>query len=306
MILKNPFGVVLNDTIMKILVTGSEGQLGNELRDIFEIQAPGSVVCVDRAELDITDPVAVKSFLTTNEFTHIINCAAYTAVDRAEEEKLECAAINIQGIENLASLADELDIKILHISTDYIFDGNASHPYTESSKPNPLSVYGTTKRKGETALLALAPQSIIIRTGWLYSPYGHNFLKTILARAKEGNQLRVVSDQIGTPTYAADLAQIIATIIFNGQWLAGIYNFSNEGVASWYDFAVAILEEAGYSADSDIILPITTTDYPTAASRPAFSVLDKSKIKATFGINIPHWHSSLRQCIKRLSNITNG
>lgn len=230
---------------MKILVTGANGQLGLELREVLEAAHPGITTYVDHKALDITDRAATEAFLRAGEFTHIINCAAYTAVDRAEEEKLKCASVNIDGVTNLARLADELGTKIMHISTDYVFDGRTYRPYTESDKVNPMSQYGTTKRKGETALLGLAPESIIIRTGWLYSPHGKNFVKTILRLSETEPSLRVVCDQIGTPTYALDLAKAIATIIFARQWTPGIMNFSNEGVCSWYDFAVAIQRIAG-------------------------------------------------------------
>ena len=287
---------------MNILVTGSKGQLGNELREVLEAAHEGITVYVDRDELDITDSAAVEAFIRRGEFTHIVNCAAYTAVDRAEDEKSACAAINIDGISNIARCAEDFGIKIIHISTDYVFDGMSYQAYTESDKVNPMSQYGTTKRKGETALLALAPESIIIRTSWLYSPYGHNFVKTILAKGATEKTLNVVCDQIGTPTYAADLAQAIETILFTNQWVPGIVNFSNEGVCSWYDFAVAIVQAAGYDCK---VLPIKTEEYPTPAKRPAFSVLDKSRFKATYGTTIPHWHDSLLRCLSRIENCHN-
>lgn len=283
---------------MKILVTGADGQLGRELRDVLEARRPGITVYADRNDLDITDRTATEEFLRNGDFSHVINCAAYTAVDRAEEEKLECAAVNIDGVTNLARLADELGTKIVHISTDYVFDGHTYRPYTESDKVNPVSQYGTTKRKGETSLLGLAPESIIIRTGWLYSPHGKNFVKTILEKSKTEPFLRVVSDQIGTPTYAADLAEAIATIVFARQWTPGIINFSNEGVASWYDFAVAIQRIAGIG--NCPIKPISTVDYPTPAQRPNYSVLDKSRYRATYSTPIPHWEESLARCLARM------
>lgn len=283
---------------MKILVTGSRGQLGRELKLVLERRAPGASVYVDRDELDLTDRDAVENFLAHGDFTHVINCAAYTAVDRAEEEKLECAAANIDAVANIARMADDLGIRIIHLSTDYVFDGQSCRPYTEGDKVSPVSQYGTTKRKGETVLLGLAPESVIIRTGWLYSPFGRNFVKTILGRAASQPVLKVVSDQIGTPTYAADLAEAIATIIFNQQWVPGIVNFSDEGVASWYDFAVAILRNAGNTACQ--VVPICSADYPTAATRPFYSVLDKNKFKAIYGVTIPHWETSLVRCLERI------
>ncbi len=283
---------------MKILVTGSRGQLGRELKIVLEERAPGITVYVDRDELDLTDRDAVENFLTHGDFSHVINCAAYTAVDRAEEEKLECAAVNIDAVANIARRADDLGIKIIHLSTDYVFDGKACRPYAEGDKVSPVSQYGTTKRKGETVLLGLAPDSIIIRTGWLYSPFGRNFVKTILAKAAEQPVLKVVNDQIGTPTYAADLAQAIATVVFNQQWVPGIINFSDEGVASWYDFAVAILRNSGI--ESCAVVPVGSADYPTAATRPFYSVLNKSKFKAIYGVSIPHWEASLVKCLERI------
>ncbi len=283
---------------MKILVTGSRGQLGRELKLVLERRAPGASVYVDRDELDLTDRDAVENFLAHGDFTHVINCAAYTAVDRAEEEKLECAAANIDAVANIARMADDLGIRIIHLSTDYVFDGQSCRPYTEGDKVSPVSQYGTTKRKGETVLLGLAPESVIIRTGWLYSPFGRNFVKTILGKAASQPVLKVVSDQIGTPTYAADLAEAIATIIFNQQWVPGIVNFSDEGVASWYDFAVAILRNAGNTVCQ--VVPICSADYPTAATRPFYSVLDKNKFKAIYGVTIPHWETSLVRCLERI------
>lgn len=283
---------------MKILVTGANGQLGRELRNVLEEWKSGITTYADIEELDITDRKATEAFLRAGEFTYIINCAAYTAVDRAEEEKLQCAAVNIDGITNLARLADELGTKIIHISTDYVFDGRTYRPYTESDKVNPVSQYGTTKRKGETSLLGLAPDSIIIRTGWLYSPYGRNFVKTIMKLCASEQSLRVVCDQVGTPTYALDLAKAIVTIISARQWTPGIINFSNEGVCSWYDFAIAIQRIA--SLPGCKIRPCHTSDYPTPAQRPFYSVLDKSRFRATYSTPIPHWEESLTHCINRL------
>lgn len=286
---------------MKILVTGSKGQLGRELQRELELRAPGCTVFIDIEDLDLTDRQAVETYMHAGDFSHIINCAAYTAVDRAEEQKLQCSAANVDAVSNIARLADELGFKIIHISTDYVFDGNSCRPYREIDKPEPLSVYGVTKRKGETALIGLAPDSMIIRTGWLYSPHGHNFVKTMLELGRKTAPLRVVADQIGTPTYAADLAAAITEIVLSGHWTPGIFNYSNEGVASWYDFAVATLEYAGMPGRAEAIVPIPSADFPQAATRPCFSVLDKSKIKATYGIKIPHWQASLRRCLDRIN-----
>ena len=285
---------------MKILVTGANGQLGRELRNVLESEIPGKTIYTDIAELDLTDAKGVDDFFKKNDISHVVNCAAYTAVDKAEEEKLECAAININAVKNLANAADAIGAKIIHISTDYVFDGTAHRPYKESDKVNPISQYGTTKRKGETALFALAPESIIIRTSWLYSPYGNNFVKTMLRLGSEQSKIKVVSDQIGTPTYALDLARAIYTVLMSHQWVEGIFHFSNEGVCSWYDFAKSIHRIAGI--DKCEIKPIPTEEYPSAASRPFYSVLDKTRIKATYGVKAPYWEDSLIECIKRINN----
>ncbi len=283
---------------MKILVTGANGQLGNELHGLLEQEMPGMTTYVDIADLDLTDASAVKAYLSKGNFSHLINCAAYTAVDRAEEQSGLCAAVNTDAVGNIARDAEELGLKIIHISTDYVFDGTSHRPYTESDKVNPTSQYGATKRKGETALLALAPDSIIIRTAWLYSPYGNNFVKTMLRLGQTNDTIRVVADQIGTPTYALDLAKAILTILKSQQWVPGIFHFSDEGVASWYDFATAIHRIAGTKGCK--VLPIPTKDYPTPATRPMYSVLDKTRIKATYGIEIPHWEVSLAHCLTRI------
>lgn len=284
---------------MKILVTGCNGQLGREMHNILEEKLPGITLYTDVQHLDITDAAAVKKFIHDSDITHIVNCAAYTNVDRAEEDKLMCSAVNVNAVKNLALAADEIGAKVIHISTDYVFDGTAHRPYRESDKVNPISQYGTTKRAGETALLALAPDSIIIRTAWLYSPYGKNFVKTMIRLGKEQPEIRVVGDQIGTPTYAKDLAQAIYTILTSQQWVPGIYHYTDEGVASWYDFTKAIHRLAGIKGCT--VKPIPTEDYPTAAVRPSYSVLDKTCIRATYGVKTPHWEESLEDCIKRLN-----
>lgn len=282
---------------MKILVTGASGQLGMELRTELEKSFPSCAVYTDHDTLDITDAKAVEAFVTNNDITHIVNCAAYTAVDKAEEEKMQCARINTDAVKNIALAADAAGAKVIHISTDYVFDGTNHRPYRESDKVNPISQYGTTKRKGETSLLALSPEAIIIRTAWLYSSYGKNFVKTMLRLGKENREVRVVCDQVGTPTYARDLARAIAKVLKSQQWVAGIYHFTDEGAASWYDFAKAIFRIAGMKVK---VVPIPTEDYPTPASRPAYSILDRTRIKATYGVEIPHWEESLSDCIGRL------
>lgn len=284
---------------MKILVTGANGQLGNELRLLLPEALP-DVTCLftDVADLDLTDAAAVRRYVEDRDVTHIVNCAAYTAVDKAEEDKAACTAVNVDAVKNLAMAADVRGAKVIHISTDYVFDGRAWRPYRESDKVNPCSHYGTTKRAGETALLALAPDSIIIRTAWLYSPFGHNFVKTMLERGREGRALRVVSDQIGSPTSAANLAKAIVCVLRSPQWVPGIYHYVDSGVASWYDFAKAVHREAGITESH--VEPIPTEDYPTAASRPFFSVLDTTRIRLTYGVESPYWLDSLKDCISRI------
>lgn len=285
----------------KILVTGSNGQLGREVLRALEargLRAEGA----GHAELDITDAEAVNAMLQQGQYSHVVNCAAYTAVDDAEEQKALCKQVNVQGVENIARAAEACDAKVLHISTDFVFDGTATAPYGEGAKPNPLSVYGSTKRRGETALLGLAPESIVIRTGWLYSAGGNNFVTKILAAARAGKQLEVVDDQIGTPTSAAELAGAIAHILAHPQWNPGIYHYSQEGLASRYDFAVAILLAAGMEAAAAAVVPVHTADNPRPALRPAYSVLDKKRIRATYGIRTGHWLAPLQHCVKAIIN----
>lgn len=285
---------------MKILITGANGQLGREMRNVLETEYPGNTIYTDIDELDLTNAKSVNLYLQKNEFTHVVNCAAYTAVDRAEDEKYQCALLNVDAVKNLALAADSIGAKIIHISTDYVFDGTAHRPYKESDKVNPISQYGTTKRAGETALLALAPNSIIIRTAWLYSPYGKNFVKTMMKLGKEKKQINVVYDQIGSPTYAKDLAVAIYRILRSQQWIEGIFNYTNFGVTSWYDFTKSIHRIAGINQCD--VHPIPTEDYPTAASRPFYSVLDTKKIRDAYNVEIPYWEDSLRDCINRINN----
>ena len=282
---------------MKILITGANGQLGTELHEILEREFPGQTLYTDVQELDLTNAKAVDSYVANNEITHIVNCAAYTAVDRAEEEKMLCAAVNTDAVKNLAMAADANGAQLIHISTDYVFDGTNHRPYRESDKVNPISQYGTTKRKGETLLLALAPQAIIIRTAWLYSAHGNNFVKTMLRLADSQPEIKVVCDQIGTPTFARDLARAVVKVLQSHQWVPGIYHFTDEGAASWYDFAKAIFRIAGKDVK---VTPIPTEDYPTPASRPSYSILDRTRIKATYGIEIPHWEEALADCLRQL------
>lgn len=284
---------------MKILVTGCNGQLGLEMRTVLEELVPGQTVYTDIDTLDLTDAKAVETFVTKHEFTHIVNCAAYTNVEKAEEEKALCTQINVDAVKNLANAASNVGARILHISTDYVFDGKSWHPYRESDKVNPLSQYGTSKRQGETALIALAPEAVIVRTAWLYSPHGHNFVKTMLKLGNATMPLSVVSDQVGTPTYALDLARAAAKIVMSRQWVPGIYHFTNAGVASWYDFAKAIFRISGNKSVK--VNPIPSEDYPTVAIRPSYSVLDTQRIRATYGVETPYWEESLEHCLNRMN-----
>ncbi len=287
---------------VKILVTGANGQLGTELHAVLEATMPGISTYTTKETLDVTDREATKRFIADGEYTHIINCAAYTSVDRAEVEPALCLKVNSEGVGNLASVAYENGIKIIHISTDYVFDGSSCRPYQEADKVNPTSTYGTSKRKGEMVLLSLCPDAIILRTSWLYSPHGRNFVKTMLRASVEHKNVNIICDQVGTPTSAKDLAAAISTIIQAKQWVPGIYHFSDEGVCSWYDFAKAIFRLAGVK--SCTVTPISTDDYntenTTAAIRPPYSVLDKQRIKKTYGLTIPHWEESLSECIETL------
>lgn len=286
---------------MKVLITGSNGQLGNELRLRSHDIHADEVEFVDIDELDITDAAAVEAMLKSGEYTHLVNCAAYTNVDKAEADHSSCYSVNSDALTVIGKLASAYGVKVIHISTDYVFNGQGYKPYNESDKADPISVYGLTKRNGEKALLAFCDDAIIVRTSWLYSSTGKNFVKTMLSIAKAATQIRVVSDQIGSPTYAGDLADAIVSILNAKKWVPGIFHFSNEGVCSWYDFAKAIFRLAGVERD---VVPVTTDEYPTAARRPHYSVLDKSKIKKIYGLVIPHWEESLHKCVDILCNDT--
>ena len=279
-----------------LLITGANGQLGNELRNLLADRREFNSFFTDIDSLDITDAKAVYHFIESNKIDTIVNCAAYTAVDKAEDDMVLCAKLNVDAVGNIAGAAKNYGARVIHVSTDYVFDGYNYQPYTEDDDTNPKTTYGTTKRDGEKMLLKIAPDSIIVRTAWLYSPYGKNFVKTMLKLGAEKDSLNVVCDQIGTPTCAADLAAAIMSIITHEEWIPGIYHFSDEGVCSWYDFTKAIHRIAGISSCK--VKPVKSKEYPTRAIRPLYSVLDKSKIKQTFGIEIPHWEESLEKCIK--------
>lgn len=286
-----------------ILVTGAYGQLGNEVRILSANYPEYNFMFTDVDSLDITDKDELIDFVTGNDIRYIINCAAYTAVDKAEDDTELCEKINATAVKNLGLAAAEAGAGIIHVSTDYVFDGTSCRPYTEDMPTKPCSVYGKTKLKGEKNLLKACPNAIIIRTAWLYSPFGNNFVKTMIKLGSERESLNVIFDQVGTPTYALDLADAILkamnqTIDTNHE-KGGVYHFSNEGVCSWYDFTIKIHEIAGIKTCK--VNPIETKDYPTKAARPHYSVLNKSKIKQTFNITIPHWEASLKDCIKELS-----
>lgn len=279
-----------------LLITGANGQLGRCLKDLL---GENGALYTDAAELDITQEEAVRAFGAAHELTGIINCAAYTNVDKAEDEPELARRINALGPENLAKLAAEKDIPLVHISTDYVFEGTANQPIAEKAVPNPLGVYGKTKREGEENILKYAKTAVILRTAWMYSPYGKNFLKTMLTLGTKKDEIRVVADQFGTPTYAPHLAEAIVRMLpqikRNTQ---EIYHFTDEGAATWYDFAHYILKTAGSACR---VLPIATRDYPTKAMRPPFSVLDKSKIKRDFNLAISHWTKGVEECLTKLS-----
>lgn len=283
----------------KILVTGSNGQLGSELKEL-SCDNKNEFVFTDVEELDITDIEASRSFLKNSGFNYIINCAAYTAVDRAENDTELAYKVNVLAAKNLAILSKELNISLVHISTDFVFDGTKSTPYVETDHVNPLSVYGKTKLEGEKEIIKNTDRAVIIRTSWLYSFYGNNFVKTMIRLGKEKEQLNVIFDQTGTPTYAKDLASVILKIIEKDPVTGTeIYHYSNEGVASWYDFAKSIMDNAELNC---IVKPIETKNYPTPAKRPHYSVLNKSKIKEQFSVDIPHWQDSLKNCMKLLGH----
>lgn len=283
---------------MKILVTGANGQLGQALSNRLESVMPGITTYADRATLELTDADAVCRYVEEGQFTHIVNCAGYTAVDLAESEAQKCRAANVVAVGNLATAARNGEVKMIHISTDYVFDGTRNVPYTESDRVNPLSEYGRSKRSGEMLMLDTAPEGIIIRTAGLYSQWGRNFVKTIRSLAMRGEKAKVVIDQLVAPTYAPDLAAAITDILNSPRWIGGIFNYSNMGITSWYDIAVEIYRACGRSAAD--VRPSLSRDYPSIATRPAFSVLDKSLISSTYGVAIPHWRESLEECLGRM------
>ena len=281
-----------------ILITGANGQLGNEMRVLSAENKEYTYFFTDVAELDICDAQAILGFVKANDINVIVNCAAYTAVDQAEDNVELCTKLNADAVGYLAQAAEANGAEFIQISTDYVFDGTAHLPYQETEPTCPNSVYGSTKLTGEQNALTLCSRSMVIRTAWLYSTFGNNFVKTMIRLGKERDTLGVIFDQIGTPTYARDLARAIFVAIRQGV-VPGVYHFSNEGVCSWYDFTKTIHRLAGITTCN--VKPLHTSEYPTKAKRPHYSVLDKSKIKATYDLKVPYWMDSLEECIKALN-----
>jgi dTDP-4-dehydrorhamnose reductase len=282
---------------MNILITGCNGQLGNEMQLLEKVNPQHTYFNTDVAELDITDETAINQFVSDNAIDGIVNCAAYTAVDKAEDNQELCRKLNTVAPGYLAAAIETRGGWMIQVSTDYVFDGTNHTPYTENDPTCPNSVYGATKLEGELAVQKACKKTMVIRTAWLYSTFGNNFVKTMIRLGKEKPELGVIFDQIGSPTYARDLAVAIFAAISQGI-VPGIYHFSNEGVISWYDFTKAIHRIAGITTCH--VRPLHTAEYPTPAHRPHYSVLDKTKIKQTYGIEIPYWEESLKECIEKL------
>lgn len=282
-----------------VLVTGGKGQLASCIKDSATNLKEHHFVYVDVDVLDITKASQVNAFFETNDIDFCVNCAAYTNVDKSESEQDIAEKVNVDGAKNLAVACNDHDVKFIQISTDFVFDGKSSLPYLEEDTTNPLGSYGLTKLNGEVATSNSVKEHFILRTSWLYSEHGHNFCKTMLRFAKERDALNIVSDQVGTPTYAGDLAEVIIKIIREDSTAFGVYHYSNEGVASWYDFAKAIFDLSGSYIQ---LLPIRSEAYPTPAKRPAFSVMDKTKIKTSLGVSIPYWRDSLAVCLRKLES----
>ncbi|MBN2597980.1 MAG: dTDP-4-dehydrorhamnose reductase [Marinifilaceae bacterium] len=288
---------------MRILVCGANGQLGSEINELSSSFSNLEFVFSDLPELDICNREMLARFVRENQIKGIINCAAYTAVDKAEEDSKTAELVNASAVANLVAVAEAQNLKLIHISTDYVFDGTAHFPYSEDCEVSPIGVYGATKRKGEEFVINSSSESIVIRTSWLYSSFGNNFVKTMMRLGQERDELGVIYDQVGTPTYARDLANLCLEIFSKEEKMdqqGKVYHFSNEGVASWFDFAKAIMEMGKVDC---IVKPIETKDYPTPAQRPHYSVMNKAKIKADFGIEVPYWRDSLKECIQRLKEL---
>ena len=291
--------VLPNQSFMKsILVTGANGQLGVALQRISDSLISFKFYFTDVDTLDICDKARIEEIIKARNIDVIVNCAAYTAVDKAEDDMELCTRINRDAVRNIGEAAASAGAKVIHISTDYVFDGSAVTPYREDDATNPISVYGESKLAGERSLLSVCPDSVIIRTAWLYSETGGNFVKTMLRLGKERDTIGVVADQKGTPTYAGDLAAAIKTVLISEKFVPGIYHYTNEGACTWYDFAVKIFEIAGLKC---IVKPLETVEYPTRAKRPAYSILDKSKIKEVYSVDVPIWEKGLEKCMKQLT-----
>lgn len=278
----------------KILVTGATGQLGSELKVLSENYSQYEWFFADRNQVSLDNLAVLKNQLEAIQPNIILNSAAYTAVDKAESEPELADTVNNLAVGIIAQYANDNKVKLIHISTDYVFDGTSSVALTEEAITEPINIYGASKRAGELSCLEANPNSVIIRTSWVYSNFGNNFVKTMQRLLKERDTIGVVNDQIGSPTYAADLAQVMMDILNADKWIPGIYNYSNEGEISWYEFVLAIQEIGGYTCE---VNGIPSSSYPTPAKRPSFSLLDKSKIKAVFRINVPHYKESLKKCL---------
>ena len=281
----------------KIIVIGSKGQLGNEFQELEKQYQSFQFFFYDVEEMDIVNKDLVEKGISEVKPDYLINCAAYTAVDKAETEKEIAFAINSEAVRNIATACSSNGVKFIHISTDYVFDGEASEPYKEESIVNPSNIYGESKLRGEQEAVKGNADVIIVRTAWVYSIYGSNFVKTMLRLMRSKPEISVVADQYGSPTYAHDLAEVIMNIISSGKWVPGIYHYTNDGIISWFDFASEIKKLSELSCT---INPITTEEYPTPAKRPQYSVLDKTKIQQTFGVKLKDWKDSLQQCLNKM------
>jgi dTDP-4-dehydrorhamnose reductase len=284
----------------EILVTGANGQLGKSIQTLVSKRRGCTFHFTDVDTLDLCDHARLTGFVRTRPIGYLLNCAAYTAVDKAEDDTAVCTRINRDAVRNIGEVAQAHGIKVIHVSTDYVFDGVHSHPYREEEETNPQSAYGLSKLEGEKALQAACPEAVIIRSAWLYSEYGVNFMKTMLRLGSEREEVSVVSDQTGTPTYAGDLAAAMLAIVEHPAFVPGIYHYSNEGVCSWYDFARKIMTLAGLHCR---VRPVTTQEYPTRAVRPAYSVLSKEKIKRIYQVEAPDWEASLQHCLNRFNQL---
>ncbi|KJD36752.1 dTDP-4-dehydrorhamnose reductase [Tamlana sedimentorum] len=283
--------------MIRILVTGANGQLAQCLKTLTKNLEGYQFSFYSRNDFDVSDKAKVEAIFKTKNFSFCINCAAFTNVDTSESNKETSDLVNHKAVYNLAVACNQNNVKLIHVSTDFVFDGNQSFPYKETDKTNPLGAYGNSKLLGEQAIQNTCSAHYILRTSWLYSEFGNNFLKTMLRLAETRPEIGVVFDQVGTPTYAIDLAALIITIIQKNNDAFGVYHYSNEGVASWYDFAMAIFNLKNLNTK---VLPIRSIQYPTPAKRPSFSVFDKQKVKYTFNISIPHWRTSLEKCLQNV------